>query len=267
LPEVEIIRNRILPQVVGQTVAEVIVRNPDLRQPVSPELTTRLPGRTFHTIDRRGKYLLFRFTEGNLILHLGMTGFLHAIDASLVPGKHDHVDIVFTNGLCLRLNDYRRFGLVVWTADEPLMHPLLVDLGPEPFSKAFSGAYLYRRSRGRRAPVSQFVMDQRIIAGIGNIYANEALFAAGTHPAKPAGGISLGRYQQLARTIRTVLRTAISQGATILDSGKASEYSTHFRMQLMVYDRAGKSCPNCGAPIQQARIAQRSGYFCRNCQR
>lgn len=267
LPEVEVIRRRIEADVVGSTVATVIVRNPDLRRPVSPELTARLPGQVIRALERRGKYLLFRCTSGTVILHLGMTGFLRAVGASFVPGKHDHFDLVLSNGVCLRLNDYRRFGLILWTEAEPLRHLLLAGHGPEPFSKVFSGAYLYRRSRSRQAPVRQFIMDQRVVAGIGNIYANEALFAAGIHPAKPAGGVSLRRYRLLAKSIRTVLQTAIAQGATILDSSAASEYSAHFRMQLQVYDRAGKPCPNCGAPIQQARISQRSGYFCPNCQR
>lgn len=267
LPEVEVIRRRILPQVLGQTVVEVIVRNPDLRRPVSPELTSRLPGQILHTLARRGKYLLFRFSEGSAILHLGMTGFLHAIDASQLPGKHDHVDIVLDNGLCLRLNDYRRFGLVLWSAEDPLRHPLMVDLGPEPFDRAFTGAYLYRRSRSRMAPVRHFLMDQRVVAGVGNIYANEALFAARLHPARPAGTISARRYGLLAQAIKRVLRAAIDQGATLLDSSEGSQYTGHFRLQLMVYGRAGEPCSGCGTALEAARISQRTSYFCRKCQR
>jgi len=266
LPEVEVIRRRIEAHVSGSTVAEVIVRNPDLRLPVSPELTARLPGQIIHTLDRRAKYLLFRCTAGSIILHLGMTGFLHAVSAAAVPGKHDHFDLILSNGVCLRLNDYRRFGLILWTENEPLRHLLLAGLGPEPFDKAFNGVYLHRKSRGRTVPITQLIMDQRVVAGIGNIYANEALFAAGIHPARPAGTVSLSRYRLLATTIKAVLQTAIAQGATIVDSGPASEYSTHFRIQLTVYDRAGEPCPNCGAPVQRSRISQRTGYFCRNCQ-
>ncbi len=267
LPEVEVIRQRILPPIVGQVVVEVIVRNPDLRLPVSPELAATLRGRTIHAVERRGKYLLFRFTGGSVILHLGMTGFLHAMDASLVPGRHDHVDIVLANGLCLRLNDYRRFGLVVWTAEDPLRHPLLADLGPEPFSRAFSGAHLHRKSRGRKAAVGQWIMDQRIVAGVGNIYANETLFAARLHPARSAGTIPLRRCALLAKTTKAVLHNAIEQGATILDSREGSEYSKHFRIQLMVYGRAGEPCQKCGTLIERAKISQRSSYFCPKCQR
>jgi formamidopyrimidine-DNA glycosylase len=267
LPEVEIIRRRIIPYAVGQTVAEVIVRNASMRRPVSAEIASELPGQTIHAIERRGKYLLFRSTEGNVILHLGMTGFLQALDRAITPGKHDHLDIVLSNGVCLRLNDYRRFGLIVWTEGDPLKHQLLAGHGPEPFDAAFNGAYLYTRSRERKAPVRHFIMDQRIVAGIGNIYANEALFLAGIHPARRAGRISRNRYEFLAQAIRTVLQTAIEQGGIILDSSEGSEYPKHFRVQLLVYNRAGESCPNCGALIQRARLSQRSHYFCRNCQR
>ena len=266
LPEVEVIRRRILPQVIGRTVVKMIVRNPDLRLPVSPELAAGLSGQALNGVVRRGKYLVFQFTTDNVILHLGMTGFLQMIDASLAPGKHDHVDIVFTHGRCLRLNDYRRFGLVVWTVDDPLRHPLLAALGPEPFVRAFSGAHLYRRSRGRTTPVRQFIIDQRVVAGIGNIYANEALFAARLHPARPVGTLSRSRCVLLAEAIRGVLRTAIEQGATILDAAEGSEYTGHFRLELLVYGRAGEPCRKCGTPIELARISQRSSYFCRKCQ-
>jgi len=266
LPEVEVIRRRILPQVIGRSVVKMIVRNPDLRLPVSPELTAELSGQTLKGIVRRGKYLVFQFTTGNVILHLGMTGFLQAVDASLAPGKHDHLDIVFTHGRCLRLNDYRRFGLVVWTADDPLRHPLLAALGPEPFAGAFSGAHLYRRSRGRTTPVRQFILDQRVVAGVGNIYANEALFAARLHPARPAGTLSRSRGVLLAEAIRGVLRSAIEQGATILDAREGSEYTGHFRLELLVYGRAGEPCRSCGTPIELARISRRSSFFCPKCQ-
>jgi formamidopyrimidine-DNA glycosylase len=267
LPEVEVIRQRILPHVVGQTVVEVLVRNPDLRLPVSPEIAANLCGQTIHAVERRGKYLLFLCVRGSVILHLGMTGFLSAVDASRVPAKHDHLDMVLGNGWCLRFNDSRRFGLVLWTEEDPLRHPLLADLGPEPFDRSFGGAYLYRGSRSRGAPIKQFLLDQRVVAGIGNIYANEALFAARIHPARPATTIPLSRYALLAKTIRMVLRSAIQQGATILHSNEGSDYSRHFRLELKVYGRAGEPCPNCGLPIEQAKIAQRSGYFCRKCQR
>jgi formamidopyrimidine-DNA glycosylase len=267
LPEVEVIRRRITPHVTGQRVAEVVVRNAAMRWPVATEITSKFPGQTIHAIERRGKYLLFRCTAGTLILHLGMTGFLQALNVSIAPGKHDHLDIVLNNDWYLRYNDYRRFGLIVWTEDDPLKHKLLAGHGPEPFDEGFHGAYLYRRSRGRKTSVRQFIMDQRTVAGIGNIYANEALFAARIHPARPAGRISQGRYAVLVKAVRTVLENAIAQGATLLDSGAGSEYFEHFRLELLVYGRAGQPCPKCGAPVEHGRLSQRSFYFCRNCQR
>jgi formamidopyrimidine-DNA glycosylase len=267
LPEVEIIKRRIAPDVVGRTVAEMVVRNSSLRRPILEEITTSLPGQTIHEVARRGKYLLFHCTDGNVMLHLGMTGFLQALEHPTDPGKHDHLDIVLDTGLTLRLNDYRRFGLILWTADDPLRHPLLAGHGPEPFDQAFNAAYLYEKSRGRKTPIRSFLLEQRIVAGIGNIYANEALFAAGIRPARQAGRISLARFERLAEAVRKVLAKAIEQGGTVLDSGEGSEYSTHFRMQLQVYDRAGQPCANCGTLIQRARLSQRSHYFCRKCQR
>jgi formamidopyrimidine-DNA glycosylase len=248
-------------------VIQVIVRNAAMRWPVAAEITSKLPGQTIQTIERRGKYLLFRCPDGNLILHLGMTGFLHANNVSIAPGKHDHVDIVLNNGWYLRFNDYRRFGLVLWTEGDPLQHPLLADHGPEPFDEAFNGSYLYQRSRGRKAPVRQFLLDQRTVAGIGNIYANEALFAARIHPTRPAGRISQNRYGLLTKAIQAVLGAAIDQGGTQLDSSAGSEYFEHFRLELLVYGRAGQPCPNCGATVERGRQSQRSYYFCRKCQR
>lgn len=267
LPEVEVIRQRLLPIVVGERVVEVIVRNPDLRRPVSPKLDTRLLGQALDDIARRGKYLLLRFAGGTLILHLGMTGFLHAVDAARVPDRHDHVDLVLANGLCLRLNDYRRFGLVIWTTDHPLRHPLLAGLGPEPLEQGFGGGHLYHRSRGRTVPIRQFIMDQRIVAGVGNIYANEALFAARLHPATPAGAVSRNRCGKLAKAVRSVLQNAIDHGATIREAIEGSDYHDHFPLQLMVYGRGGEPCRNCGTLLEAARISQRATYYCHKCQR
>jgi formamidopyrimidine-DNA glycosylase len=269
LPEVEIIRRRIIPCTAGRSVIGVVVRNPALRWPVSDELITKLPGQALQGVERRGKYLLLRCPAGSVILHFGMTGFLQALNVAAVPGKHDHLDIVLNDGWYLRFSDYRRFGLIVWTEDDPLRHKLLAALGPEPFSEAFTGAYLYRTSRGYKVPVSQFVMDQRRVAGVGNIYANEALFAARIHPARPSGRISRSRCGLLAGAVRAVLQSAIEQGGTLLDSsgGSGSEYPEHFRMELLVYGRTGQPCPNCGAAIERGRTSQRSYYFCRKCQR
>lgn len=267
LPEVEVIRQRILPRVIGRSVVEVIVRNSNLRRPVSPKLAAGLPGQALSDIARRGKYMLLRFASGTVILHLGMTGFLQAVDATRVPDRHDHVELVFSHGLCLRLNDYRRFGLVIWTTDYPLRHPLLAGLGPEPLEQGFGGGYLYHRSRGRTVPIRQFIMDQRIVAGVGNIYANEALFLARLHPATPAGAVSRNRCGKLAKAVRSVLQNAIDHGATIREAIAGSDYHHHFPLQLMVYGRGGEPCRNCGTLLEAARISQRATYFCHKCQR
>ena len=268
LPEVEVIRRRITPYVAGQAVAGVIVRNAAMRWPVAEEITSKLPGQTIQAIERRGKYLLFRCPDGNLILHLGMTGFLHANNVAIAPGKHDHLDILLSNGWYLRFNDYRRFGLVLWTEGDPRQHPLLADHGPEPFDEAFNGSYLYQRSRGRKAPVRQFLLDQRIVAGIGNIYANEALFAARIHPAR-AGRENLPESLSACwpKPYKPSWGPPSNKAEPCLIPARVPEYFEHFRLELLVYGRAGQPCPNCGTLIERGRHSQRSYYFCRNCQR
>jgi formamidopyrimidine-DNA glycosylase len=182
--------------------------------------------------------------------------------------KHDHIDLVFDGGKCLRLHDPRRFGCLLWTADPPERHPLLAGLGPEPLAAGFDGGYLYRLAAGRRSPVKPFLMDSRVVVGVGNIYANEALFRAGIHPRRAAGRIGLARYRRLATCITEVLSEAIRQGGTTLrDFVNESGAPGYFQQTLRVYGRAGEPCTECGAPIRLARIGQRSTYYCGNCQR
>ncbi|MDX1251962.1 MAG: bifunctional DNA-formamidopyrimidine glycosylase/DNA-(apurinic or apyrimidinic site) lyase [Gammaproteobacteria bacterium] len=268
LPEVETTRRGIAPYLVGARIARVTVRTPCLRHPVSPQLVREAPGQILQSVDRRGKYLLLRCPAGSVIIHLGMSGSLRVLPDDVPPERHDHVDIVLDSGHMLRLRDPRRFGSVLWTRQEPLQHALLRGLGPEPLSDGFSGDHLYRRSRGRRLAVKQFIMDHHIVTGVGNIYASEALFLAGIHPSREAGRISLERYARLAAAIRQVLAQAIAQGGTTLrDFYNGEGKPGYFQQQLKVYGRAGQPCTTCGRPVAQTRQGQRSSFYCTACQR
>lgn len=268
LPEVETTRLGIAPHLLGRKVRRVLVRQPELRLPVSRELAEALPGHRFFRVRRRAKYLLLETAAGTLIIHLGMSGSLRILPANTPPLKHDHLDVVLDNGDCLRLRDPRRFGTVLWTPDDPLQHPLFTKLGPEPWDRMFSGDYLYRRSRGRRVAVKNLIMDSHIVVGVGNIYANEALFAAGVRPDRIAGRVSRQRYDGLVYAIRAVLEAAIRQGGTTLrDFVKSSGEPGYFGSDLRVYLRAGMSCNDCGRVIKKTRIGQRSSFFCPRCQR
>jgi len=268
LPEVETTRRGIAPHLVDKQVMRVIVREARLRWPVSPELALQLPGNIVSAVERRAKYLLLKSPAGCLIIHLGMSGSLRILPASIPATKHEHVDIVLANQTCLRLRDPRRFGAVLWTAADPLQHTLLAQLGPEPLEDDFHGAYLYRQARGRSLAVKHFIMDSRIVAGVGNIYANEALFMAGIHPARAAGRIAQQRYQALALAIKQVLEAALTQGGTTLRDYYAEDGTAgYFKQRLKVYGRAGLPCAACSQPLQLIRQGQRSSYFCKNCQR
>ena len=268
LPEVETTRRGIEPHVVDQRIVEVTVREKRLRYPVPARLVKELPGQAIRAVMRRGKYLLMRCDKGTVIVHLGMSGSLLVVRVTSPPAQHDHVDIVLRNGTCLRLHDPRRFGAVLWTTRDPLLHRLLKHLGPEPLAMAFDGNYLFARSRGRQVAIKQFIMDSRIVVGVGNIYANEALFLAGIRPSHAAGRVSLTRYARLAQAIKEVLGEAINQGGTTLRDFFNSEGSPgYFRQHLCVYERAGAPCRNCGSEIFEARLGQRSTYYCRRCQR
>ncbi|MDZ7803718.1 bifunctional DNA-formamidopyrimidine glycosylase/DNA-(apurinic or apyrimidinic site) lyase [Thiohalophilus sp.] len=267
LPEVETTRRGIAPHLLGRQVREVIVRQRQLRWPIPRNLNGLLSGQTFKTIERRGKYLLLGTEKGTLILHLGMSGSLRILPASTPTQKHDHLDIVLDNDQCLRLRDPRRFGAVLWSRADPSQHKLLKTLGPEPLSQAFTGDYLWQRSRGRKLAIKAFVMDSKIVTGVGNIYANEALFLAGIHPQRAAGRISHDRYQRLVEAIKQVLEAAIRQGGTTLRDFTASDGKPgYFRQQLHVYERECQPCHQCGQALRHRVIGQRSSYYCSHCQ-
>lgn len=267
LPEVETTRRGIEPHVLGRRVERLLVRDGRLRWPVPPELPATLAGQTIDAVERRGKYLLMRTAAGTVIVHLGMSGSLRVLPAEIPPARHDHVDWVLDDGRCLRLRDPRRFGCVLWTEDDPMRHPLLADLGPEPHGEGFSGGYLFELSRGRTVGVKGFIMNSHVVVGVGNIYANESLFRAGIHPARAAGRIGRERYDELAGAIRDILAAAILQGGTTLRDFTDSEGKPgYFRHELQVYGRAGEPCTVCGAPLRLSRQDQRATVYCPNCQ-
>lgn len=269
LPEVETTRRGIAPHVTSRRVTCVVVRESRLRQPVPSELDALLHGETLLEVVRRAKYLLFRFAHGTLIVHLGMSGSLRVLQDPGPAAKHDHVDLVFEGGWVLRLRDPRRFGLMVWTADDPSTHPLLRDLGPEPWDARFDARYLAGLAASRSGAVKNFIMDGKVVVGVGNIYASESLHDAGIHPSRPARRVSAARYGVLVAAVRAVLEKAIGFGGTTLrdftrDDGKPG----YFRNELRVYDRGGLPCLRCGtSEIRQRVIGQRMSYFCPVCQR
>ena len=247
--------------------SNVVVRNRQLRWPVPRRLRQKVIGKTVQSLARRGKYLLLGLPSGTVIMHLGMSGSLRVLDCNTPPQKHDHVDFAFSNGQCLRLRDPRRFGAVLYTSKDPLQHKLLTDLGPEPLEAGFGGDALFRRSRGRKVAVKLFIMNSKIIVGVGNIYASEALFLAGIHPKRSAGRVSAKRYAGLAQAIKTVLQAAIKAGGTTLRDFTAEDGRPgYFLHQLQVYGRTGEPCPRCGAAIKHITLGQRATYYCPRCQ-
>lgn len=268
LPEVETTRRGLASLLLNQRVKTAIVRNRALRLPVPKSLPSALAGAAIRGIARRGKYLLIDCGTGTLILHLGMSGRLWLVPEGTPVEPHDHFDLVLANGTIVRLRDPRRFGLILWEKDDPLRHPLLADLGPEPFSPEFTGDWLYRTTRTRSAAIKQVLMDSRVVAGIGNIYANEALFRARIHPAREARRISRERCLRLAEKIRETLQVAIGAGgASVRDYVGSDGLAGRYQNQFLVYDRGGKPCPRCGAPIRHVRQGQRSTYYCPKCQK
>nr|VFK24406.1 MAG: DNA-(apurinic or apyrimidinic site) lyase [Candidatus Kentron sp. MB]VFK30673.1 MAG: DNA-(apurinic or apyrimidinic site) lyase [Candidatus Kentron sp. MB]VFK75352.1 MAG: DNA-(apurinic or apyrimidinic site) lyase [Candidatus Kentron sp. MB] len=268
LPEVETICRGLARYLPGDRIKEVVVRNRRLRWPIPECIGQELPGQSVQKISRRGKYLLFHLTCGTMIVHLGMSGSLRLFSGVESPGKHDHVDLVFEGGDFLRFRDPRRFGAILWTESDPLQHPRLARLGPEPLEGGFSGRWLWKISRNRRISVKCLLMDGGVVAGLGNIYANEALFRAGILPSRSAGRISLRRYDGLAASIRDTLREAIDSGGTTLrDFFGSSGTPGYFQQRLQVYGRAGLPCPRCGHGIKRRRENQRSSFFCPHCQK
>lgn len=268
LPEVETTRRGLAPHMQGQRVDAVIVRNRALRWPIPRDLAKRVCGRIVRAVERRGKYLLIDCGNGWMILHLGMSGSLQIVPNGTPPGKHDHVDLVLSSGVIARLTDPRRFGALLWEANDPLSHPLLAKLAPEPLGNDFHEAWLHARTRGRGAAIKTVVMDSHIVVGVGNIYASESLFRAGIHPGLAAGRISLLRCKKLVFAIRETLAAAIDAGGSSLRDYVGAEGNPgYFQQTYFVYGRNGQPCRICGTAIKALRQGQRSTFFCPVCQR
>jgi len=268
LPEVETSRRGVLPHIKGSTLAQLIVRQPKLRWPIESHLPETLAGNRLNNIRRRGKYMLFDFEAGTVLIHLGMSGSVRILTQDVEVTKHDHFDMLFSNGNCLRFNDPRRFGSLLWAGQNPLEHSLISKLGPEPLDEDFGGEYCYQKSRGKRIAIKQFIMDSHLVVGVGNIYANESLFKAGIHPSRQAGKVSLKRYLVLAQIIKEVLSEAIEQGGTSLkDFTNADGKPGYFKQQLAVYGRGGEPCVQCNTSLKEVRHNNRATVYCSKCQK
>ncbi|OFZ67006.1 MAG: DNA-formamidopyrimidine glycosylase [Betaproteobacteria bacterium RBG_16_56_24] len=268
LPEVEITRRGLAAHLTGLTISNAVIRNAKLRWPIPKNLPKLLRGQTILSLKRRAKYLLMDCGSGTLILHLGMSGSLRILPAATPPDKHDHFDLVLSNGTLMRLRDPRRFGAVLWHSGDVHTHPLLTDLGPEPLEKNFNARYLYQATRGRSVSIKQCIMNNRIVVGVGNIYANEALFRAGIKPQLAAGKLSLPRCAKLIEDIRATLSEAIQLGGSSLrDFVNTSGQPGYFQQHYRVYGRGGEPCRRCGTIIKQIRQGQRSSFYCPICQK
>ena len=268
LPEVETTRRGLEPVLVGQRIRAAVVRNRRLRLPVPRRLPQLVAGTTVRSLSRRGKYLLIDCGAGALIVHLGMSGRLWVVDEATPPTAHDHFDLVLERGPVVRLRDPRRFGLVLWQPGNPLAHALLADIGPEPLSPEFSGDALYGALRKRNTAVKLALMDSHVVAGVGNIYANEALHRAAIDPRTPAHRLSRNRCAILTAKIRETLELAIAAGGSSLrDYVRSDGLAGNYQSQFLVYDRAGEACQRCGIRIRGIRQGQRSTYYCPGCQR
>lgn len=267
LPEVETTRRGIESALVGHAVRRLIVHEPRLRWPV-PATLHALEGQVIQQLTRRGKYLLAHTPAGTALIHLGMSGSLRLVDPTTPRRPHDHIELLMDSGLLLRFHDPRRFGCFLWITTPPDEHELLRDLGPEPLEDGFDGAYLFRRSRGRSAPVKSFLMDSHVVVGVGNIYANEALFRAGIHPLRAAGRISAPRHERLVREVKAILAYAINRGGTTLrDFVNGHGEPGYFQLELDAYGRGGLPCRRCATLLTEVRLGGRSTVYCTRCQR
>ena len=244
------------------------MRDRRLRWPIDAKIESAIRGQLVRRVDRRAKYLLIGSDAGTLIVHLGMSGSLRIVSPDVPPRPHDHWDLVIDSGKVLRFHDPRRFGSLHWTLGDPLDHPLLAKLGPEPLSGDFDGEYLYRATRKRRVAIKQLIMNSHVVVGVGNIYANEALFRAGIAPRRAAGRLTRAQAQALVHAIKSVLQEAIQIGGTTLrDYVSATGTPGYFKQKLFVYERAKQPCRVCKTPIKQVAQGQRSSYWCATCQR
>jgi formamidopyrimidine-DNA glycosylase len=268
LPEVETTRRGIEPHAVGRRIVRLEVHEPRLRWPIAKDMPRQVSGQRIIGTSRRAKYLLFTLDSGTLLLHLGMSGSLRVVPAATARKSHDHLDLVLDSGQSLRLNDPRRFGSLHYTSAPAHEHPLLARLAPEPFDARFNTDYLFAVTRRRRVAVKQLLMNSHLVVGVGNIYANEALFRARIRPRRQARSLSRIEAARLVRAVRTVLKAAIRLGGTTLrDYVGADGEAGYFSQKLFVYERAAQACRVCRTKVRHLNQGQRSSYYCPTCQK
>ena len=266
LPEVETTTRGLAPHISGQLVTAINIYQPQLRWPIPQEIT-ELKGKVSGHIKRRAKYMLWQFEAGTVVMHLGMSGTMRVVDADTPLKKHDHFEVVFSNGKAFRLNDPRRFGAILWQANDTQLN-IIQSLGPEPLSDDFTGDYLHQKLARRKGAIKNAIMTNAVVVGVGNIYASESLFLSGIHPKRAANRVSKARCQVLANNIKLVLEKAIQQGGTTLkDFTQADGSPGYFAQQLNVYGREGEACTQCQSIIKNMTLGQRSSFYCPHCQR
>jgi len=268
LPEVETSRCGIEPHLLNKKITEVIIRQHKLRWPIPKDLPTLAKGKNIIAIGRRAKYIYLKLENGNIIIHLGMSGSLRICTKKAPPDKHDHIDIIVSNNKVLRLRDPRKFGCVLWQASDINQHKLIKSLGPEPLEQEFNTDYLQIKTRNRQCSIKALIMNSHIVVGVGNIYASEALFRAGINPKRKAGKISRPRLQKLVDAIKQTLSEAIKAGGTTLRDFTASDGQPgYFAQELLVYGKGGQPCTQCSGTIKQFTQQARSTFYCSKCQR
>lgn len=267
LPEVETTLRGISPHILNKKITQLIIRQPQLRWPVTPGLSGMIMGKKIRSTYRRGKYLLLSVADGHLLIHLGMSGSLRIVAANEPPLFHDHIDLCFGK-ISLRYSDPRRFGCWLWFEGNPEEYKLLKDLGPEPLTENFHADYLWQKSRGRSKTLKEFIMDNHVVVGVGNIYANESLFMSGIKPIRKTSTLTKKEAELWVEKIRFVLQRSIDQGGTTLrDFVGGDGEPGYFQQQLLVYGRGDQTCVNCAKPLKEIRLGNRSTVYCVNCQK
>jgi len=268
LPEVETSRCGIEPYLLNRTIKDITIRQHKLRWPIPKNLPSLARQQKVLGVRRRAKYIYLQLGNGNIIIHLGMSGSLRICDKNLAPEKHDHIDITVTGNKILRLRDPRKFGCVLWQPGDINEHKLIRSLGPEPLDDVFTAEYLHEKAGKRQCTIKAFIMNSHIVVGVGNIYASESLFRAKINPKRKAGNISLARMQKLVEAIKLTLSLAIEEGGTTLrDFTGISGQPGYFAQKLLVYGRKGEPCSLCSEPIKQFTQQARSTFYCTHCQR